>query len=85
MIKEKENMTNKEKYVQAFVNALEVKEDVVEGLVYQGIDAWDSVGHMSLVAEIEDEFDIMLDTDDIIDFNSYETGIEILKKYDIEM
>ena len=78
-------MTNKEKYVQAFVDALEVKEDVVEGLVYQGIDAWDSVGHMSLVAEIEDAFDIMLDTDDIIDFNSYETGIEILKKYDIEM
>ena len=40
---------------------------------------------MSLVAEIEDAFDIMLDTDDIIDFNSYQKGIEILKKYDIEI
>ena len=65
-------MTNKEKYVQAFVNALEVKEDVVEGLVYQGIDAWDSVGHMSLVAEIEDAFDVEIAPVELIpeNFNS---------------
>lgn len=78
-------MTNKEKYVNAFVTALEVEADQVEELTYQGIEAWDSVGHMSLIAEIEDAFDIMMDTDDIIDFNSYATGIELLKKYDIEM
>ena len=52
---------------------------------YQGIPEWDSVGHMSLVAEIEDAFDIMMDTDDIIDFSSYNKGIEILKKYDVKM
>lgn len=78
-------MTNKEKYVNAFVEALEIKEDQVEGLQYQGIAAWDSVGHMSLVAAIEDAFDIMMDTDDIIDFSSYEKGIELLKKYDVEI
>ena len=39
---------------------------------------------MTLVAAIEDTFDIMMDTDDIIDLSSYEKGIEILKKYDIE-
>lgn len=78
-------MTNKEKYINAFVEALEVDVLQVEGLQYQGIEAWDSVGHMSLVAEIEDAFDIMMDTDDIIDFNSFEKGIELLKKYEIEM
>lgn len=78
-------MTNKEKYINAFVEALEVKAEVVPGLEYQGIPEWDSVGHMSLVAEIEDAFDIMMDTDDIIDFSSYEKGIEILKKYEVEM
>lgn len=78
-------MTNKEKYINAFVEALEVEKDKVPGLEYQGIPEWDSVGHMSLVAEIEDAFDIMMDTDDIIDFSSYEKGIEILKKYDIGM
>lgn len=78
-------MTNKEKYVNAFVKALEVEANQVEGLTYQGIDAWDSVGHMGLIAEIEEVFDIMMDTDDIIDFNSFETGIELLKKYAIEI
>lgn len=78
-------MTNKEKYIHAFVEALEISEDQVEGLKYQEISAWDSVGHMSLVAEIEDAFDIMMDTDDIIDFSSYEKGIELLKKYEVEI
>lgn len=76
-------MTNREKYVNAFVEALEVDADQVPGLIYQGIEEWDSVGHMSLVAEIEDVFDIMMDTDDIIDFSSFDKGIELLKKYDI--
>ncbi len=78
-------MTNKEKYVNAFVEGLEISADQVEGLQYQAIPEWDSVGHMALVSEIEDAFDIMMDTDDIIDFSSYEKGIEILKKYDIEI
>lgn len=78
-------MTNKEKYVNAFVEALEIEASQVEGLVYQGIDAWDSVGHMSLIAELEEAFDIMMETDDIIDFSSYEKGIELLKKYGVEI
>ena len=78
-------MTNKEKYINAFVEALEIEAAQVEGLEYQGIPEWDSVGHMSLVAAIEDAFDIMMDTDDIIDFSSYEKGIELLKKYDVEI
>lgn len=78
-------MTNKEKYINAFVEALEVDASVVEGLQYQEIQEWDSVGHMSLIACIEEAFDIMMDTDDIIDLSSFEKGIELLKKYDIEM
>lgn len=78
-------MTNKEKYTNAFVEALEISADQVEGLEYQAIPEWDSVGHMSLIAAIEEAFDIMMDTDDIIDFSSYEKGEEILKKnYSIE-
>ena len=34
---------------------------------------------MGLIACLEDAFDIMMDTDDIIDFSSYEKGIEIMK------
>lgn len=78
-------MTNKEKYVAAFVESLDVKEDQVAGLEYQAIPAWDSVGHMGLIAAIEDAFDIQFETDDIVDFNSFEKGIELLKKYDVEI
>ena len=55
-------MTNNEKYIAAFVEAFGVSEDIVEGLEYQGITEWDSVGHMTLIAIIEDSFDIMMDT-----------------------
>ncbi len=79
-------MSNLEKYVNAFAEGLEIDAGIVkEGLEYQSIPEWDSVGHMGLVASLEDAFDIMMDTDDIIDLSSYEKGIEILKKYDVEI
>ena len=78
-------MTNFEKYKNAFMEALEISEDQLDGLEYQSITAWDSVGHMSLIAAIEDAFDIMMDTDDIIEFSSFEKGKEILaKNYEVE-
>lgn len=78
-------MTNKEKYVEAFKTSLDVKEEEMDGLKYQDVPAWDSVGHMGLVAELEDAFDITMETDDIIEFSSFEKGMEILKKYGVEM
>lgn len=77
-------MTNLEKYNQIFCENLQVNEAKLNGLQYQGVELWDSVGHMTLMAALEDAFDIMLDTDDIVDFSSYEKGKEILKKYDVE-
>ena len=76
-------MTNLEKYIGAFVESLEISADKLDGLEYQGISEWDSVGHMSLVAALEDAFNIMMDTDDIIDFSSFEKGKEILAKYGV--
>lgn len=78
-------MTNLEKYNKAFMESFEIDESQLPGLEYQGIATWDSVGHMALIAALEGAFDIMMDTDDIIDFSSYEKGKEILKKYDIEI
>ena len=79
-------MSSLEKYNNAFCEAFEINEEQLEGLQYQQIELWDSVGHMTLVANIEDAFDIMMETDDIIDFSSYEKGIDILKQnYGIEL
>jgi len=76
-------MTNLEKYINAFVETMQIEPGEVEGIEYQTILAWDSVGHMELISAIEEVFDIMMDTDDIIDFNSFEKGKEILAKYDV--
>lgn len=78
-------MTNLEKYNEAFMTVFSITEAELAGLEYQGIPAWDSVGHMQLIAALEEAFDIMFDTDDIIDFNSYEVGKEFLAKYEVEL
>ena len=63
-----------------------IKEESLDSdIKYNSIPEWDSIGHMGLIAELEDSFDISMEMDDIIDFSSYEKGIEILKKYDIEI
>ena len=67
------------------METLEIDAESLPGLKYTDIPAWDSVGHMTLIAAIEDAFDIMMETDDIIDLSSYEKGMEILtEKYDVE-
>ena len=78
-------MTNNEKYVDAFIKAFLVEEYELINLKYQSITTWDSVGHMGLIAALEEAFDVELDIDDIIDFSSFETGKEILKKYNISI
>lgn len=79
-------MTNLEKYTNAFTESFNVSADEAAKLKYQDIPAWDSVGHMGLVAAVEGAFDIMLEADDIIDFSSFEKGKEILStKYNIAL
>jgi acyl carrier protein len=64
----------------AFVAALALDDDVdVENLKYRDIEAWDSVGHMGLVAAIEDEFDVQFDTDQVIDMSSFKVARDMLK------
>lgn len=78
--------SNREKYDSVFLEVFEIESSSLnESLEYQSIDAWDSVGHMGLMAALEDEFDIMLEMDDIVDFGSYFTGIETLKKYGVDI
>lgn len=73
-------MTNYEKYQKVFADTFGVTVDKAEKLEYQGISEWDSVGHMGLIYAIEQTFNIEMDTDDIIDFNSFEKGKELLSK-----
>ena len=77
---------NQEKYNKAFMEAFDIKEESLDSdIKYNSIPEWDSIGHMGLIAELEDAFDISMEMDDIIDFISYEKGIEIMKKYDVDV
>ena len=79
-------MLSLKKYSEIFKTALNVGADKVnENLKYNEIDEWDSIGHMTLMAALEEEYKISLKTDDIVDFSSYKEGIKILKKYNIEI
>lgn len=77
-------MTNNEKLKKIFADSLGIdKEVVTDDLQYNSIPEWDSVAHMTLITELEESFDIMLDTDDIIDMSSPAKARLILSKYDV--
>ena len=76
-------MNNKSQYDNIFIEMLSIDEGQLQGLEYNSIPQWDSVGHMTLMAALEETFSIMMDMEEIIDFSSYERGIEILNKHNV--
>tara|TARA_B100000787_G_scaffold161974_1_gene142263 strand:+ start:261 stop:497 length:237 start_codon:yes stop_codon:yes gene_type:complete len=77
-------MKNKNKYIEIFIKSFSMdKKKFNEKIKYNDIPEWDSIGHMSLMSDLEEGFNISIDTDDIIDFSSFNKGIKILKKYKI--
>ena len=77
-------MSNKQKYQDIFIKSLSINgKKFDENIEYNEIPEWDSIGHMTLISELEEGFNISMETDDIVDFSSFKKGIEILKKYSI--
>ena len=75
---------NSDKLRECFTRSLGIPlERVTDDLAYNTIKEWDSVGHMALVVEIEGEFDVMLDTDDILGLSSVAKAREVLSRYDV--
>ena len=78
-------MNNAEKYKNVFSKSLSIESSKVSsGLKYNDIPEWDSIGHMTLISELEENFSISIDTDDIVDFSSFEVGKKILSKYGVK-
>jgi acyl carrier protein len=79
-----EQMTDLQRLRDAFRTSLDLAPDApVDDLQYQDNAQWDSLAHMSLVAAIEDEFGIMIDTDDVINMSSFTEAVRILGKYGV--
>lgn len=78
-------MNNEQKLRELFAEALQINiEQVTEDLTYNSIPEWDSIAHMTLISEIDNAFDTMLDTDDVLDLSSFAKAKEILLKYDVK-
>ena len=79
-------MTNLEKYDQIFCEVLGVTPDVLgEAFTFRDVPQWDSVAHLSLISGLEDAFDVMFDSEDILHYGSYENGKRILAGYGVEI
>lgn len=78
-------MSTLKAYTKAFTDTFGISEEEAVTLKFQDIKEWDSVGHMGLIAAIEEAFEIMMETDDIIDLSSFDKGKELLAKYDVEV
>ena len=77
-------MTNEQQLAEIFHDALGIQTSLInDSLVYQGVPEWDSISHMVLISQIEEGFKVSLDTEDVIDMNSFSKAKEILVKYKI--
>ena len=75
-----------EEYKKIFQESLNINKELInDKLKYNHIPEWDSIGHMTLIAALEEKYKISIDTDDIVDFSSFKKGIEILKKYKVSL
>ena len=79
-------MSNLDKYQNVFIDtfSIDVKKTKIKNLKYQDIQEWDSIGHMTLISNLEEKFKISIDTDDIVDLSSFSIGIKILEKYKVK-
>lgn len=69
---------------EVFARALGIDPALVhDDLTYNSIPEWDSVAHMALVAALEETFDVMLDTSDIIDMSSVKVARAILARHSV--
>ena len=65
-------MTNIEKLNKIFCEVFSVDEAALnENFDNSKVEGWDSVRQLSLTTAVEDEFDIMFDAEDILEFTSY--------------
>jgi len=79
-------MNNLKKLNNTFCEVFSCEESALGiGFDKCSVDGWDSVHQLSLTSSIEDEFDIMLDPEDILEFTSYEKAKNILTKYKIPL
>ena len=78
-------MSNQDKYRQIFEDVFSVDNSALnETFTFKDVDTWDSITHLTLISELEDAFDVMFESDDILNFGGFLNGMEILKRYGVD-
>ena len=76
-----EIMSYEEKIKEVFVKIFpEIRDDYDVNREQSEYENWDSFTHVNLISEIEEKFDIQLETDEIISISSAKTALELIKK-----
>jgi acyl carrier protein len=77
-------MENNQKLINSFQEALGLDtSSIVDSLAYQSVPEWDSISHMILISQLEEDFNVSLETDDVIDMSSFAKAREILAKHGV--
>ncbi len=73
-----------DKLQAAFREALPLPEDVnYSQIIYGQTKGWDSIAHMTLIAAIETQFDVMLNTEELIALSSFSKAQELLQQHGV--
>ncbi len=79
-------MNNLEKYKNIFMDVFNVKEDVLNSeFTKEDVEGWDSIKQLALSSSMEEEFDLLFDAEDILGLTSFDAGLDILRKNDVEI
>ena len=72
----------KAKIKQIFCDVLGVPEsEITDDTAYNSCESWDSLKHLQIISELEDEFHIDLEMDDVIGMDNFKKAIDIIDKY----
>ena len=55
-------------------------EEVGRDISQKNCDAWDSMGHLNLVVELETAFDVSMEPEEIAAMKSFDDIVSLLKK-----
>ena len=73
-----------DKLKSAFREALPLPENAnYDEIVYGQTNGWDSIAHMTLIAAIETQFDVMLTTEQLIALSSFSKAQQLLQQHGV--
>ena len=76
-------MKTQDRVLKTFVSAFDIDGPIdTAELAFLEYPEWTSVGHMTLIAALEEEFDVMLETNEILGMSNFDKAVEIMSKYD---